>query len=184
MKKINWKICLLQPPAAVRYCKRCGRKTKFRSSGLFRVNAHQKHLDVWLIYKCSVCDTTWNLSIHSGISPAGLSQNELHGYLNNDTEAALRCALNADLLKKSGAAATLPVVTTEGPDGIYEEPFELHIEAKQAVDIKPEALLRAKLGLSRSSYEKLISHGRISCISGHNLKKCRLHGTMIIQITP
>ena len=184
MKKINWKICLLQPPAAVRYCKRCGKKTKFHSSGLFRVNAHQKHLDVWLIYKCGICDTTWNLAIHSGINPAGLAQSELCAYMNNDAEVALLCALNTALLKKNGAAPTPPVVSIEGPDGIYEEPFELYIEAKQAVDIKPEALLRAKLGLSRNAYEKLVSHGRISCISGHNLKKCRLHGTMIIQIHP
>lgn len=90
-------------PAAVRYCKRCGVKTEFYSSGLFRMNAHQKNLDVWLIYKCSKCGTTWNMTVFTRVNPRSLSPELLEGFQNNDAEIALRYARDSALIKRNGA---------------------------------------------------------------------------------
>lgn len=69
MNKIIWEIQCHSSLPAYRYCKKCGEKRAFTCSGQFRVNAQQKHLDVWLIYKCPDCDTTWNASVCCRVSP-------------------------------------------------------------------------------------------------------------------
>jgi len=90
-------------PAAVRYCKRCGIKTGFISSGAFRVNAQRKNLDVWLIYKCSACKTTWNLTVLSRVSPLSIPPELLRGFHENDPDIALSYANDIALIKKNGA---------------------------------------------------------------------------------
>jgi len=69
MKIINLDIQYISTPPAIKHCKKCGRKTEYVCSGLFRVNAQRKYLDIWLIYKCSDCDCTWNMTIYSRINP-------------------------------------------------------------------------------------------------------------------
>lgn len=184
MKKINWKICLLQPPAAGRYCKRCRKKTEFTPSELFRVNAQQKNLDVWLIYKCAVCDTTWNLTVHSRVNPRTLPPGALSGYMSNEAEYVLRCAIDTALIKQNGAEPGLPEVELIGADVTLHEPVELHITAEQPLEIRPAALLRKKFGLSRSAYDRMLTRGQIVCVSGHDLSICKLCGEMVIQIYP
>ena len=69
MKKIIWKIEPLGLPLVLRHCKKCGKTAEFICSGQFRVNAQRKYLDIWLIYKCAKCDTTWNAAVYSRVSP-------------------------------------------------------------------------------------------------------------------
>jgi len=87
----------------VKYCKKCKRKTLFDTSGLFRVNAHRKKLDVWLIYKCNKCKTTWNLTILKRVTPESIPPELLHGFHENDIELAERYASDAALIKRNGA---------------------------------------------------------------------------------
>lgn len=184
MKTIDWKVFLLHPPAAARYCKRCGKRTEFIPSGLFRVNAQKKDMDVWLIYKCAVCDTTWNLTVHSRVNPRSLPPGALNGYMGNEAEYVLRCAVDTALIRRNGAEPGLPEVELIGADVTPHEPVELHIAAEQPLEIRPAALLRKKLGLTRSAYDRMLTHGQIVCVSGHDLTACRLCGEMVIQIHP
>ena len=46
MKIVNWDINYLSPPPAIKYCKKCGKKTEHICSELFRVNAQRKYLDI------------------------------------------------------------------------------------------------------------------------------------------
>lgn len=69
MKKITWEVEYISRLPVIRYCKKCGKKTEYICSGLFRVNAQHKYLDIWLIYKCSNCDSTWNSTIYSRVNP-------------------------------------------------------------------------------------------------------------------
>ena len=79
MKKIIWKIEPLGLPLVLRHCKKCGKTSEFSCSGQFRVNAQRKYLDIWLIYKCAKCDTTWNAAVYSRVSPQALNANLLEG---------------------------------------------------------------------------------------------------------
>jgi hypothetical protein len=87
----------------VKYCKKCKMKAKFASSGLFRVNANRKNLDVWLIYKCIKCNTTWNLTVLSRVTTGSIPQDLLTGFHENDIELAKHYASDVALIKRSGA---------------------------------------------------------------------------------
>ncbi len=175
---------MLRLPAAARYCKRCGKRTEFIPSGLFRVNAQKKNLDVWLVYKCAVCDTTWNLAVHSRVNPRSLPPGALNGYMNNEAEYATRCATDTALIRRNGAEPGMPEVELVGADVSLLEPVELHITAEQPLETRPGALLRGKLGLSRAAYDRMLVRGQIVCVSGHSLSACKLCGEMVIQIHP
>jgi len=67
------------------------------------VNAQKKTLDVWLIYRCSVCGATWNLTVLSRVAPRSLPPELLRGFQDNDPDLAARYASDRALLKKNGA---------------------------------------------------------------------------------
>ena len=182
MKQIKWTVEYTAAPTALRYCKHCGVKTTFASSGLFRVNAQQKALDVWLIFKCQHCDTTWNCTILSRANPASLPKDLLHGFHSNDPTLAMRYATDAALLKHNGAAPGVPELTLLGQDAAGETPVCIEPDAPWPAEYKAAAAIRQKLGLSRSQFDRLCESGRLTCLSGQNLKKCNLAGNFCLQL--
>ncbi|MCL2083760.1 MAG: DUF1062 domain-containing protein [Oscillospiraceae bacterium] len=184
MKSIIWTVRIKAAPTAVRYCKRCGVKTGFVSSGLFRVNAQQKSLDVWLIYKCPVCDTTWNLTVLTRAAARSLPPGLLRGFLDNEPGIATRCASDAALIKHSGAEPGPPEIEITGEDAGRGEPVQIRIAPEQPLKIRAEHVLRKKLGLSRGGLDKALSSGRLVCVSGHDLKKCALSCEVVVELRP
>ncbi|WP_084023929.1 DUF1062 domain-containing protein [Clostridium taeniosporum] len=39
---------------------KCNEKIHYINSGKFRVNANKNNIDIWLIYQCEKCKSTWN----------------------------------------------------------------------------------------------------------------------------
>ena len=60
----------------IRQCSGCGCKSTFVSTNNFRVNANGNKIDVWLIYQCSKCRHTYNLTIYERIKAKDLNQEE------------------------------------------------------------------------------------------------------------
>ncbi len=182
MKTVVWSVRAKHAPAVVRYCKNCGMKSEFESSERFRVNAQQKKLDVWLIYKCLQCDSTWNLTILSRVSPGSIPPEQLHRFQNNDGDLAMRCATDYALIKRNGGRATMPEVEVLGEAVDLKEPTRLHIIPQYPVEIKLASLLRCQLGISRSAYDRCCASGSIRCVSGHDLKKGKLLTEMVLEL--
>jgi hypothetical protein len=61
--RVCWIVTSLETPRIWQNCSRCDARTPFDCSGKFRVNAHGKRIDAWLIYRCIRCDQTWNYPI-------------------------------------------------------------------------------------------------------------------------
>ena len=169
-------------PTAVRYCKRCNTKTKFVSSGAFRVNGQKKSLDVWLIYKCSICDTTWNLTVLSRVAPRTIHAKLLHGFHSNDSDLVMRYASDAALVRRSGAEPCQPEFEIIGADVLCDESVRVCLTPEHPLDIKAQAALRQKLGLSRRDFDNLLSNGNLVCVSGHDLKKCKLLSEVVVEL--
>lgn len=182
MKNVIWTARYLSAPTAVRYCKHCGTRTAFASSGLFRVNAQQKALDVWLIFKCVNCDTTWNLTVLSRVNPAALPPDLLHGFHSNEERLAMRYATDMALIKRNGAEPGIPAIEILGEQVDFTEPARVTVTADWPMEYKAATAIRDKLGLSRSRFDSLCDSGRIACVSGQSLKKCKLSGTITIEI--
>ena len=75
-----------------KHCSKCGKNSRFVCSGKFRVNANGKRVDVWLIYRCERCKTTWNKEIFSGVKPSRIDRELYQAFLDNDWETAMRYA--------------------------------------------------------------------------------------------
>jgi hypothetical protein len=182
MKKVTWDIKYLSPPPAIKYCKKCGKKTEHLCSGLFRINAQRKYLDIWLIYKCSDCDSTWNMTIYSRINPKSITSEILDGFHSNNGELAERYAMDTELIRKNGAEVGLPKYEILGANINFNTPIELHIKCSSPSRLKVSSLLREKMNLSQNAFEQMITSGSIRSTSGLDLKKCRLQADVILII--
>ena len=182
MKKLTWDIQYLSPPPAIKYCKKCGKKTEHLCSGLFRINAQRKYLDIWLIYKCSDCDSTWNMTIYSRIKPKSIAPEILDGFHSNNGELAKRYAMDTELIRKNGAEVGLPKYKILGANINFNIPIELHIKSSYPSRLKVSFLMREKMNLSQNAFEHMITSGSIRSTSGLDLKKCRLQAGAILII--
>ncbi|MCI8624435.1 MAG: DUF1062 domain-containing protein [Provencibacterium sp.] len=176
MKQVTWKLRCLSLPAVERYCKRCGTRTVFTCSGQFRVNAQKKLLDIWLIYQCARCGTTWNAEILSRVSSRTLAAGQLEDFCCNSSVLAWRYAADWKLLRRLGAEPFLPEYVVEGEDFRPDEEVELEIKTDVPLPVRVSALLRNKLGLPQKAFLELAALDRVVSIPRQDLKKCRLGG--------
>lgn len=184
MKKVTWKIQYDSTPLVHRHCKKCGKKTRFKSSDQFRINAQRQYLDIWLIYKCTKCNTTWNATIFSRISPQALTSEQLNQFQENDQALARNYAFDFDLLRKNGAEYELPAFSIVGDDIGTGESAEVKLISEYILPIKVSTLLRKKLHHSQKSFRELVENGRIKDASGQNLLKSKLNGETTIIFLP
>jgi len=182
LKEIFWTVQITNAPTVVRYCKRCSANVEFVSSGCFRVNAQQKSLDVWLIYKCLSCDATWNLTILSRVSPRSIPVDQLRGFYENDSELAIRYANDPALIKRQGGNPTQPEIEIVGPNVDPDEPVRIRITPAMPLNIKAEVVIRKKLSLSRGEFDKMQQNGTLVSVSGHDIKKCKLSGEIVFEL--
>lgn len=180
MKKLIWEVKYLSLPPILKYCKKCGKKKTFICSGQFRVNAQRKYLDIWLIYKCSDCDTTWNAAIYSRISPQALEPELLEGFFKNDEFLVKRYAMDSAFLRANDAKAGMPLYSVIGDNFLIDECIELEIKSSYSFPIKVSSLVREKLHLSQKKYLQLISEGRVSSVPEQDLRKLKLKDGIIL----
>ena len=64
LKKVGWYIAPITLPSVNKNCPKCGHNARFVNTEKFRVNANKNRLDVWLIYQCNHCKSTWNMTIY------------------------------------------------------------------------------------------------------------------------
>lgn len=174
IKKVAWDVKCSSPPKVIRRCKRCDRNTEYISSGQFRINAQRKRLDIWLIYKCKHCNTTWNSAIYSHISPQQIGTELLERFHSNDEALAMQYAMNITLLKQNGADVTVADFEVVGEQVPMAEPVDLKISSQYPLPVKISSILKRQLGLSGREFENLISKGYIKSEPGLDMRKCRL----------
>lgn len=180
MKKIIWEVQYLSPPTIIKHCKRCGKKTEYASSGQFRVNAQKKHLDIWLIYKCIHCSTTWNAAIYSRIDSKSLNPDLLDLFYANDEALADQYAMDTKFLRQNGVEIGSYYYNVTGGCFSSNDPVELHIISRSTSNIKVSSVIREKLGLSVKIFKDLLSQGHIKDRSGQDLEKCRLDKETVV----
>lgn len=182
MNTVLWEVKFLALPKAIRHCKKCGEKTEYVSSGSFRVNAQKKSLDIWLIYRCARCKTTWNLTIFSRVSPTAISRDMLGKFTGNDSGLARRYAMDAGLLEKNGAEVETPPYSILGDDIDLGQETRVKIVSPYPSRVRLAKIIREKLSLSKRTFEELVSAGVIRTENGADIHKCRLQGGTYILI--
>ena len=174
MKKNIWEVKSLSLLPVLKYCKKCGRKNLFACSRQFRVNAQRRYLDIWLIYKCCDCNTTWNATVYSRISPQSIKPQLLDGFYKNDNELVEKYAMDSQFLQENGVEVGLPQYSVIGDCFSLNETVQLEIKSKYSLSVKVSSVVRSKLLLSEKEYLQLITSGKIKSFPNQDLKKCKL----------
>src|SRR5262249_20152834 len=90
LPEVVWRVVPLETPAVLRHCTKCRKLSRFVCSETFRLNAQQRKVDVWLVYRCAICETTWNCTIFSRCVPEEIDAELYQRLQNNDQDAAWR----------------------------------------------------------------------------------------------
>lgn len=164
MKQNNRKKWIIMPeslPVVLRRCPKCGKKTEFGNSGKFRVNANGRMLDIWLIYRCKTCETSWNMTIYERVAPDRLKQEEYRRFLDNDMHLAAEYGSSPAIFARNRADWTLPSneYTVQAVDTLApcrrEGWDEIQIKLGGCITPRLDTLFARQLGISRSQVKRL-----------------------------
>ena len=149
-----WRVTPQGAPSAQRHCTRCDGARAFTATRNFRVNAQQKRVDVWLIYRCSVCDETWNRPIVERGGVSGIGAERFERLQRNDPSLALEYAFDVADLRNRGidVDANLPFAIEAERMSNRGGAFALRISITLARPIatRLDRVLATGLGVSRS----------------------------------
>lgn len=186
-QEVIWRVVPLATPTVIRHCAKCGRVSRFVCSEMFRLNAQHRKVDVWLIYRCAVCETTWNCTIFSRRAPEEIG-GELYPRLQeNDRDTAWRYAFDLSLLERAGgrADAEVPVqvqhIPSNGMSGVSGR-LRVVLELLYPCHIRLDRLLAEELQVSRACVERWIEGGALEVLpaEAHVLRRPARHGQMLL----
>jgi hypothetical protein len=146
-------------PAVERHCPRCGEQRSFRSSARFRVNAHRKTIDAWLIFLCSTCDQRWNYPVHERRLVSMIAPAEFQRLMANDPVLAQHHAARAGAVAMSDPSWTL---TCLRPLWAEAAVCEIAIIVAPGCVLRLDRLLTAVLGVSRERLHQLVETGALN----------------------
>ncbi len=160
---LQFEVRALRTPHVFRRCARCDQRRPFVSSERFRVNAHQRLLDVWLIYHCNSCGLSWNAEILER-TPAH-QVDSLQAYLENCSAQAWREAFEVNTLRSRGlqVEAAVPYEVRWRSEDLAQSALDpgltIEIRLVDPVEVRLDRLLADELGFSRSQVSKLSKEG-------------------------
>jgi hypothetical protein len=187
--QVTWKVIPTCPPRIIRPCERCGRPRSFGCSEKFRVNANQRKLDAWLIYKCINCDRTWNCTIFSRVDIRHVDHCLLQRLHANHQPTAWAYAFDYGLLRSNGVEIEPTIAYTIAGEDLKPYSDEqgcvtVLLTAEQPLLVRIDTLLARKLGLSRAQLGALFTNGgaTIDPVSGCALRdKLKRSVTILID---
>jgi hypothetical protein len=163
---VTWRVTPLHPPRPRRHCGSCKTTTPFVSSGRFRTNAQKKRLDIWLIYRCAVCDGTWNMPIVERCPVVHIPPDQLQRFMHNDPMTAIRHAFDLSLLARHSDQIEHDMATAiekriDGGNFADATYLDIAIVLSLSCRLRLDALLARELGVTRSALLKLCEAGAI-----------------------
>ncbi|MGH4126011.1 MAG: DUF1062 domain-containing protein [Clostridium sp.] len=191
LKNIKWEIVALTMPRVKRNCPKCGNDASFKNSQKFRVNANKNKLDVWLIYQCEKCKSTWNMAIYERVSCIDIDSTQYELFLNNDLELAKEYGFDIAIHNKNKVKLEFENVEYEiiGEDiNILQSDFNkknkivVDIRCKYSLGLRVDKVLSKKLGVSRGKVKKLYENSIICEASQKDLLKEKINDKIRIYI--
>lgn len=170
----------------LRNCSKCKIRSKFVCSGDFRVNANGRNIDVWLIYKCCECDTTWNMEIFSRVKPTQIDSSLYKKLLKNDSETALMYSFDQQILNNNKAVVCYDDISYKLekiniPNSNDNEDV-LEIISNYNLNLRLDKILSDELEISRNKVKSMFANSNIQCNDQNVTSKTKVKGTIKIKI--
>jgi hypothetical protein len=160
--RVRWRVAALETPRVWRHCPGCNARRSFRSSDRFRVNAQQRRVDVWLVYRCESCACTWNCTVLARRSPSDIG-GDLVRFERNDVALAWRFAFDRALLRRAGARADPDVAfrvdVVDG--GAMQDACSVLIALAQPLEVRLDRVMATALGVGRAQLRRWVESGAL-----------------------
>jgi len=172
MHTVQWTIFVRNLPLIMKSCPRCGCE-RYENSGRFRVNANGGKLDVWVVFRCAACKSTWNMRVYDRVDCACLPRNEYSALMQNDPLHMRRIAFDRATLLRSHVSidfgsADLQIDGFDIPSG---EAADVTLVSEYYLDLPVCAVIAKKLGVSNSRVKRLESNGSLVVDGGMKKRK-------------
>lgn len=172
---IEYTLVPTQSFTIIRGCSGCGKKTSYKNTDKFRINANGNRIDVWLIYQCENCRHTFNLPIYERRKNTDIPASEHQRFLDNDAQLAGEYGRNLQLFQKHRAEVDHKNITYELirlqntlDKTVCKSRIQIIIQNPYCLKIRPEKLAAEILGQSASSVKKQVANGTITIESSAN----------------
>lgn len=171
LRKIEYELVLNDSFWIIRNCPKCGRKTHYRNTKKFRINANGNRLDIWLIYQCVECKHTLNLAICERKKVSSITKDEYQCFLDNDEQLAETYGKNMQLFQSNKAVIDFDRLrfslvklheTTENSG--FGEQLIITVKNPYQMKIRSEKQIAMVLGLSRNQVKSLLDKGEIELV--------------------
>ena len=171
LRKIEYELVLNDSFWIIRNCPKCGRKTHYKNTKKFRINANGYRLDIWLIYQCVECKHTLNLAICERKKVSSMTKDEYQCFLDNDEQLAETYGKNMQLFQSNKAVIDFDrlrislVKLHETTENIgFGEQLIITVKNPYQMKIRSEKQIAMVLGLSRNQVKSLLDKGEIELV--------------------
>ncbi|WP_329438086.1 MULTISPECIES: DUF1062 domain-containing protein [unclassified Streptomyces] len=150
-------------PLVLRRCHTCASE-RFRANGKFRVNAHHKLLDAWLLVLCTACGDTAKLSVLERAHVRSVRPAMLDRMHDNDRGLAAELLQDPVVQRRNRIALDWDNawrLDTGGSDHLDLEVIDVSVRFAARIPVRPVRLIAEGCGLSRGEVERLIAEGKL-----------------------
>ncbi|MDX2606605.1 DUF1062 domain-containing protein [Streptomyces caniscabiei] len=150
-------------PLVLRRCHTCASE-RFRANGKFRVNAHHKLIDVWLLVLCTGCGETAKLTVLERTNVRSVRPELLDRLHANDPGLAAELLRDPLLRRRNRVALDWTGawrLETGGADHLDREVVDVSVRFAAPIPVRPVRLIAEGCGLARAEVERLIAEGRL-----------------------
>lgn len=155
------------------------------------MNAQKRNIDVWLIYRCVECDSTYNLTILSRTKPELIKKDLFLKFSENDKNLAWEYAFSSEIGRKNKVELDYSSVEYEVlHSGISindllnteDEIIAFKIQTRFELELKLSSIVRFCLGVSASLLNKIIEAEAVYTPEGYSLKKHKVKNGDVVLI--
>ncbi|WP_328412563.1 DUF1062 domain-containing protein [Streptomyces violaceus] len=150
-------------PLVLRRCHTCASE-HFRANGKFRVNAHHKLLDAWLLVLCTACGETAKLTVLERMNVRSVRPELLDRLHDNDPGLAAELLQDPAVRRRNRVALDWDNawrLETGGSDHLDREVIDVSVRFAARIPVRPVRLIAEGCGLSRAEAERLITEGKL-----------------------
>ncbi|MGR4884659.1 DUF1062 domain-containing protein [Streptomyces sp. LARHCF249] len=159
----DWVVTPTCLPTVLRRCHACASE-RFRANGKFRVNAHHKLLDAWLLVLCTGCGDTAKLTVLERMNVRSVRPELLDRMHDNDPGLAAELLQDPVLRRRNRIALDWDNawrLDTGGSDHLDREVIDISVRFEARIPVRPVRLIAEGCGLSRTEVERLIAEGNL-----------------------